>query len=64
MIDSARWGQLEKAVEQLLKRNLQLEERCAVLTAHAESWQAQRDDLLVEIESLLVELEQLRESAP
>lgn len=63
MIDTTRWCLLEKAVEQLLKRNLQLEDICAVLSAREENWQAQRDDLLIEIENLLVELEQLRELA-
>lgn len=61
MIDPARWSRLEKAVEQLLTRNLQLEERCSILAARELNWRAQRDDLLVEIESLLVELEKLRE---
>ncbi|NCO52667.1 MAG: hypothetical protein GW875_11275 [Deltaproteobacteria bacterium] len=63
MIDSAHWSQLENLVEQLLERNLQLEERCALLSVREKSWRTQRDDLLVEIESLLAELEQLRELA-
>ena len=63
MIDSARWSQLENLVEQLLKRNVLLEEQCALVSAREKDWRTQRDNLLVEIESLLAELEQLRELA-
>jgi chromosome segregation ATPase len=54
-------GQLENAVERLLQRNSQLRDECTRLLAEREDWRRQRRDMLAEVESLLADLETLRE---
>lgn len=53
--------QLENAVDRLLQRNAQLQDRFEQLLVEQEGWRSQRRDMLHEIDGLLADLEQLRE---
>jgi chromosome segregation ATPase len=53
-------SQLENAVNRLLQRNVQLQDRCDSLTAEQDHWRQQRREVLMEVESLLADLELLR----
>jgi len=53
--------QLENAINRLLQRNAQLQDHCISLIAEQDVWQQQRRAMLSEIESLLADLEMLRE---
>lgn len=59
-MSASRLSQLEGAVDRLLQRNTQLREHCQRLLAEQDGWQQQRRDLLIEVETLLADLELLR----
>jgi len=60
-MDASAMGQLENAVDRLLQRNAQLKERCDLLLVERQGWRQQRREMLAEVETLLADLERLRE---